>query len=427
MRTLYSLLLYLLTPLILLRLAWRGLKAPAYWRRWAERFGYYAMPARPAGRPLIWLHTVSVGEFLAALPLIKRLQQQNPQTVLLVTTTTPTGSAQVSAALQDKSADDVVHVYLPYDLPGAVRRFLAAMQPRLALIMETELWPNLFAQCRQRQIPLMLINARLSARSAAGYQRWRRLTATTLQSISLIAAQHQDDARRFIDCGAAPQHVVVTGNIKFDMQLPSDLPQQARLLRQQWGEQRPVWLAASTHAGEDEQVLDAYALARQALPQLLLVLVPRHPERFQTVAALCRQRGYDTVLRSEQRDCEAQTAVFVGDTLGELRLFYAAADIAFVGGSLVATGGHNILEPAALAKPVIFGPHMFNFSATAEMLLTAEAATQVHDSRELGQAVVYYFQHPQAASAAGDNGRRLVQDNSGALTKTLEYIEPLLV
>lgn len=422
MRPLYSLILYLLTPLVLLRLAWRGLRAPGYWKRWPERFGFFSAPQLSE---TIWIHAVSVGEFQAALPLIKALKVHYPDVRMVVTTTTPTGSARVRAAL----GDTVFHVYAPYDLPGAVRRFLGRTRPRVAIIMETELWPNLFHGCHARGIPLILANARLSERSAAGYRRIAGLTRQTLGNITAVAAQTQDDARRLISLGADAARVHVTGNIKFDINIPASLHEEAATLRQGWGAERPVWIAASTHEGEDEQVLEAFAAVRQAVPDALLVLVPRHPERFARVAALCRKRGYEVVLRSGQRaghasfGASATTAVFVGDSMGELMLFYAASDVAFIGGSLVATGGHNMLEPAALGIPVITGPHIFNFAEISRMLLNAGATRQVNDAPQLAEAVMAYLKDNNLRRAAGDKGRRLVEQNRGALMKLVDIVQ----
>jgi 3-deoxy-D-manno-octulosonic-acid transferase len=423
MRLLYTILLYLLTPLVLLRLLWRGFKAPGYWHRWAERFGFFPVVVT---QPSIWVHCVSVGETLAAVPLINRLQQQYPGHVLVVTTTTPTGSAQVSMALGNK----VLHAYMPYDLPGSVRRFLDRVRPQLVVILETELWPNLFTACNEQQIPLVIVNARLSPRSIRGYTRFATLASQTLRQVSLITAQTRQDADHFLALGAADEQVMVSGNIKFDMNVPPSLEEQAQALRRGWNGgsdgQRPVWVAASTHEGEDEQVLEALRQIHQSLPQLLLVLVPRHPERFDRVAALCRGQGLATVRRSEGTSCKIETAVFVGDTMGELRLFYAAADIAFVGGSLVATGGHNVLEPAMLGRPVIFGPYMFNFTEAAALLLAAKAAVQITDATQLAQTVLHYALDSASRLQAGEKAQQVVDANRGALDVTLAQIARLL-
>ena len=426
MRAIYSSLLYLLTPLVLLRLLWRGCRNPAYRQRWRERFGY---PGFRVTAPVIWVHCVSVGETLAAVPLIRGLQQRYPQSSLLVTTTTPTGSAQVRHVF----ATQVLHSYLPYDLPGSVHRFLDYVRPRLVVILETELWPNLFAACRSRQIPLAIVNARMSPRSFRGYSRFRALVALTLQQVNVIAAQSERDADCFRQLGAT-SGVCVTGNIKFDMEEPEDLQGRARELRLSWdeglAEPRLIWIAASTHDGEDEQILTAFQQVRERAPDTLLVLVPRHPERFNQVAALardwCQQRGLHTIRRSDGRDCDAATAIVVGDTLGELRLFYAAADIAFVGGSLVPTGGHNILEPAQAGLPVISGPHTFNFQEAVDLLVAGDALVLVEDAQQLAAAVIQYINDADLRRAAGGRAKQIVAANRGALERTLAALLPLL-
>lgn len=425
MRAIYTLLLYLLTPLALLRLFWRGWRNPAYRKRWAERFGYVG---DTAAAPVIWVHCVSVGETLAAVPLIRGLQQHYRQCTLWITTTTPTGSAQVRAIF----GAEVRHSYLPYDLPGAVRRFLERVKPQLAVILETELWPNLFAACQVRAIPLAIVNARLSPRSFRRYLRFSRLTAVTLRRVNLIAAQSERDAECFRRLGAVT--VLACGNIKFDMENPAALAAGAAELRASWNGngsgRRPIWIAASTHDGEDEQVLAAFERVRDKAPETLLVLVPRHPERFDPVAALvrdwCRRHGLNSIRRSDGGDCDERTAVVVGDSLGELRLFYAAADIAFVGGSLVPVGGHNVLEPAQAGLPVICGPHTFNFIEAVRLLVDADALTQVHDGQQLALAVSRYINDATLRHDAGRRGQQVVAANRGALERTLAVLFPLL-
>ena len=415
LRGLYTGLLYLALPLALLRLYWRGRRDPGYRRRWPERLGF--IPPLPQFGCL-WIHAVSVGETRAALPLIRALLNRYPDRPLLVTTTTLTGSRQVREALGER----VHHVYAPYDLPGAVRRFLRNTQPRLAVIMETELWPNLLRQCAVAGIPVIIANARLSERSARGYARIRRLTASMLRDVALIAAQAESDAGRFRALGAP--RLQVTGNLKYDLALPDDwLARGLKLRRELLGENRPVWIAASTHAGEDEQILDAFARLRDRWPELLLLLVPRHPERFDGVAALCQQRGFSVVRRGERRPCAPDTAMFLGDSMGELLRFYAAADLAFVGGSLVATGGHNVLEPALLGLPVLFGPHMFNFTEAGERLLEVEAAWQVTDAVGLAATVDRLLADPALRQVAGQRGQAVVERHRGALTALLRCIE----
>jgi len=418
-RAIYTLLLYLLVPLVLLRLAWRGLRAPDYWRRWPERFGN----VEPAlGERVIWLHAVSVGEVQAAEPLVRALLEQRPGYSLLVTTVTPTGSARVTALF----GEEVAHVYAPYDLPGAVARFLRRVRPRLAVVMETELWPNLFSACQRRAIPLLLVNARLSEKSLRGYRRVRPLVAETLASLSGIAAQGEADAERFRSLGADPARIAVTGNLKFDQRVPPSLLEMAAVLRRDWGVGRPVWIAASTHEGEDQQLLDVFGEIRAQFPDCLLVLVPRHPERFASVAELARAHGYETLLRSERRPCTAATAVFVGDTMGELLLFYAASDVAFVGGSLVPHGGHNLLEPAALGIPVVTGPAVFNFVEISRLLLDAGACEQVDNSAALARVVSRWLGDANERHRVGQRGKQVVEKNRGALQAVLAMLDPYL-
>lgn len=419
MRRLYTSLLYLAVPLILARLYWRGRKAPDYRRRWNERFGFFSTLPKSG---CIWIHAVSLGETRAALPLIRALQARYPQISLLITTTTPTGSRQVTEAL----GNTVYHVYAPYDLPGAVARFLKQSRPRLAVIMETELWPNLFRRCRAAGIPLIVANARLSERSLRGYHKLGRLTAWTLEQVTMIAAQTETDARRFRSLGATPERVRVIGNIKYDLNLPEGLVERGRELRQTWGAERPVLIAASTHNGEDEQILEAFARLRRTLPTLLLLLVPRHPERFPTVAGLCRRSGWQVATRSERRSSAADVDIFLGDTMGELLLFYGCADVAFVGGSLAPTGGHNVLEPALLGLPVLFGPHMFNFAEISQRLLEAEAAFRVENAQELADRAEHLFTAPALKQAAGERGRAVVAANRGALADLMAIIETYL-
>ncbi len=415
MRFLYTTVLYLLTPLVLIRLAVRGLRAPAYWQRWSERFGFVL---RLQGERPLWVHAVSVGEVQAALPLVRALRERYPARPLLVTTSTPTGAARVQALFDD----DVYHLYLPYDLPDAVARFLTRTRPRIALIMETEVWPNLFRGCRRRGIPLLMVNARLSERSAAGYRKLARLTRQTLADVTAVAAHAAQDAERLKSLGAPAERVQVTGNIKFDVRLPPSLLEQAAALRRQCGTDRPVWIAASTHEGEDEQVLAAFEVVRSRLPETLLILVPRHPERFTRVTALCKRAGYRTVARSQDVPCNAQTDVFVGDTMGELPLFYAAADVAFVGGSLVPSGGHNPLEPAAVGVATLFGPNMFNFDEISRLLLNAGAARQVNDAGQLAASVIDWLRDAPKRNAVGDQGRAVVAANRGALEAVLGMV-----
>ncbi len=419
-RTTYTLLLRLLLPLVLLRLYWRSLQAPAYRRRIAERLVQDTPRAAPAE---VWVHAVSVGEVQAAAPLIRHMLTRDPPLRVLVTTTTPTGAARVV----EHFGDSLTHRYAPYDLPEVVGRFLDRVQPRLVLVMETEIWPNALAQCAARAIPVMLINARLSARSAKGYGRLAGLTRETLRRFDLIAAQAKTDAQRFLDLGAIPQRVQVTGSIKFDLRLPASLQDQAEAMRRTWGGNRPVWVAASTHEGEDEQMLAAHQRLRTRVPTALLVLVPRHPERFERVAGLVKRAGFGMVRRSSRAPCTVDTAVFLGDSMGELPVFLAAADAAFIGGSLVPTGGHNLLEAAAVGVPVATGPHSYNFAAITELLIEAGAARQVANAEALGNLMADWLTDAALRARIGEHGRQVVEENRGALQRVIDLIEVRLV
>lgn len=407
MRFIYSALFYLLVPFIILRLVWRGIKAPLYWQRWLERFAYGSSNIPQGG---IWLHAVSMGEVQAAIPLIKALIRHFPQYSILVTTMTPTGSQRV----QEVFGKQVSHVYLPYDLPGAMGRFLNRIQPRLLIIMETELWPNLLYSCKKRQIPVILANARLSANSAAAYKRINSLVRQMFGGITAVAAQTSLDAARFIQLGMAARRVHITGSIKFDADNLS--------VDDEFHIQRRVWIAASTHEGEEDIVLEAFAELKVHIKDLLLILVPRHPERFNKVAVKCQNTKFITSRRSQEDKINLNTDIYLGDTMGELPLLYAASDIAFVGGSLVAVGGHNSLEPAALGLPVIMGPHIFECEAIFKSLLEAEAATQVNNRAQLILAVIMYFSNHQLKTETGENGRLFVKKNQGALEALLNII-----
>jgi len=421
-RTLYTLLFHLGLPLVAIRLWLRARKAPAYAQRIGERFALNLPALQPGG---IWVHAVSVGESIAAAPMIRELLKRYPQLPITVTCMTPTGSQRIQALFADEPR--IQHCYLPYDLPWAAARFLNRVQPKLAIIMETELWPNHIHQCAKRGIPVALANARLSARSAKGYARFAGLTRPMLQEMSLIAAQTETEAERFRQLGARPECVEVTGSIKFDLTIDPQLLINASELREQWqAQERPVWIAASTHEGEDEVVLAAHRQLLGSHPDALLILVPRHPERFNSVFELCQREGFATVRRSSGEPVEAQTKVLLGDTMGELLFLYALADSAFVGGSLVPNGGHNLLEPAALAKPVLSGPHLFNFLEIAAKLRDAAALEEVDDAQGLAVAVQRLFELPQDAQRMAEAGLKVMQLNQGALQRLLDGLGRLL-
>ncbi|MCI9874286.1 lipid IV(A) 3-deoxy-D-manno-octulosonic acid transferase [Pseudomonas atacamensis] len=421
-RTLYTALFYLGLPLVAIRLWLRARKAPEYAKRIGERFTLGMPTLQPGG---IWVHAVSVGESIAAAPMIRALLERYPALPITVTCMTPTGSERIQALFANESR--IQHCYLPYDLPCAAARFLDRVQPKLAVIMETELWPNHIHQCAKRGIPVALANGRLSQRSAKGYGRFSKLTAPMLAEMSMLAVQTEAEAQRFRDLGARSETVDVTGSIKFDLTIDPQLLQRAADLRSQWQAQdRPLWIAASTHEGEDEVVLNAHRRLLANHPDALLILVPRHPERFNSVFDLCQREGFATVRRSTGANVDAQTSVLLGDTMGELLFLYALADSAFVGGSLVPNGGHNLLEPAALAKPVLSGPHLFNFLDIAAQLREAGALAEVDDAEGLAVEVQRLFELPRDAQRMAEAGLAVMRRNQGALQRLLDGLARLI-
>jgi 3-deoxy-D-manno-octulosonic-acid transferase len=414
----YSLLIYLLQLPVAAYLLLRALLNRNYRDRLGQRFGI----GYPQLDRCIWIHAVSVGEVQAAVPLIRAIGKRFPNHNMLITTVTPTGAARVEAMF----GDTVSHCYIPFEMPIAVDRFFTSVNPELALIMETEIWPNLYQGCGVRDIPLILVSARISPKSVGSYRRFLPLFRDTLSHGIIIAAQSEADADRFRSLGASPVRTWVTGNIKFDIELPDDLEARGAEFRQHIFGERPVWIAASTHDQEEQQVLAAHQELLQKYPDLLLVLVPRHPERFSTVSDMIDKEQLEKVARTEGRSCVASTKVFLGDTMGEVPLFYAASDIAFVGGSLVPIGGHNMLEPAALGLPVISGPYVYNAQEISDMFIELGACHIVNDVAELVMAVDELLSEPRAASERGNKGLEIVQRNRGALARLLGLLEPLI-
>ncbi len=418
MRYIYNLIFYIALPFILLRLLWKARKSPAYYKRWQERLALKIKT--PPLSNSIWIHAVSLGESIAATPLIKSLIACYPNTSIVVTTMTLSGSEYIKKTF----ANTVFHTYVPYDYSGAVKRFLNHINPRLLVIMETELWPNILHYCAVRHIAVLLANARLSKHSMRGYMRLPRLTQEMLSNISMIAAQSQLDAQRFNNLGANSKLVSVVGNIKFDITIAQDLPSKAQQLRQKWGENRPIWIAASTHAGEETKVLQANTMIKQVFPRSLLVLVPRHTERCAQITELCKQQGFNVVSHKQDQPCSENTDIVIGDTMGELLLLYAASDVAFVGGSLEPSlGGHNLLEPAALNIAVITGPYVSNFIEVNSLLTDAGALIRINDATELANSVIQLFQNSSLRKKHSAAGLKVVQQNKGALQKLLSWIE----
>ncbi len=419
LRGLYSAALYLLVPVTVYHLIWRGFRQAEYLERWGERYAAYRTPALHDG--CIWVHAVSVGEVNAAAPLVNALLELRPDLRLLVTTITPTGSARVRALWGDR----VEHVYLPYDLSGAVRRFLDHFRPRLALVLETELWPNLLFCCRDHGIPAYLVNARLSERSLRGYRALRPLVGRALRTLARVAAQSEADGARFVRLGALPGAVSVLGNLKFDVRVDDAARRTAAAFAEHSG-RRPAWIAASTHPEEEAAVVSIHRRLRERWPDLVLLWAPRHPERFRPVAQACIEAGWRVATRRLTRWPDADDDVFVVDTLGELVHFYACADVAFVGGSLQAVGGHNLLEPAALGVAVVTGPHLHNFADIARRMEEAGALRIGRDAEAVGGALDALLDDAGARDAMVAAGLQLVQEGRGALARTLAMVTPEL-
>ncbi len=417
-RGMYTLALRLLLPALFLRLWWRGRKLPAYRRRWGERLAL--LPELPR-EPRIWLHAVSVGEVHAAAPLIRRLLESGAHRVL-VTTTTPTGSE----TLRKLFSGQVEHCYFPYDLPGVMRRFLRQLEPRLLLVMETELWPNCFRQCRERGVPVAIVNARLSEKSMRGYRKLDALTRATLSAVARIFAQDEADAQRFQRLGARPEQIEVIGNLKFHVEVADSDRAMAAELKARWSPREFIWIAASTHAGEEAQILAAHRALLETRPGALLVLAPRHPDRFDAVARLCEQSGLPFARRSRGEAVTPDTRLYLADTLGELGGLYGVADVAFVGGSLVDIGGHNPLEPAAHAIPVLSGPEVRNFERIYADMAAAEAVRLVEDEQALVVWLRRFAGDKALRRRAGEQAKAFLEGRVSGLDSVVRWVDETL-
>ncbi|MCT7946724.1 lipid IV(A) 3-deoxy-D-manno-octulosonic acid transferase [Shewanella septentrionalis] len=408
-RFLYSTILYLLSPLLVVYLAFRAIKSPDYRGRWGERFGLTRLKSTD-----LLVHSVSMGETLAAIPLIRLIMQSHPELSITVTTTSPTGSAQVRKAF----GDSVQHCYLPFDLPWCVGRFLRQVSPKSCIIMETELWPNLVAIAAKRGVRLMLANARLSAKSAAQYAKRPKLSRPMLQRLDVIAVQTQVEAQRFIELGVSQDRVTVCGSLKFDLSITPERLANAKLLRQTWGRKTsPIWVAGSVHPGEFDAMLTAHRQLLAQWPDALLIIAPRHPEQFSAVAEFVASQGFELIRRSSNLPVTATTQVLVGDTMGELLTFYGAADQAFVGGTLINNGGHNPLEPVAMGVPVMVGPNHWDFAQITQMLADAGGLKVVASADELAANLIEYFAKPELRLQAVNAGLAVVEANRGALQR----------
>ena len=417
-RFIYNTVYLLFTPFIIIYLFLRSRRAPEYRKRIGERFAYFTQPKAPID---ILIHAVSLGEVNAISPLIIEIKKKYPHAHIAVTTTTPTGSN----LLRQKFADSIFHTYMPYDISFLIKRFLRKIKPKLLIIVETELWPNLLFICKKKKIPIMLANARLSEQSADKYHKLGSFMQKMLACISILAVQTKEESQRFIKLGMNEQNIRITGSVKFDIVIPREIIDKAILLRQSFKKKKNIWIAASTHEGEEEIVLKAFMEAKKVISNLLLILVPRHPERFVNVTNLCRQHQFSVALRSKNENFE-EMDIYLGDTLGELVLLYGAADLVFLGGSLIQRGGHNLLEPAALGLPIITGPHMFNFKEIAKLLLSNKGLVQIQDGHSLGETVIGLLQNGTLRNEIGSNAKRVLENNRGALAKHLDILQSLI-
>lgn len=417
MRYIYTFFLYLVSPLFILRLYWKGRRLPAYRQRILERFALNKKEHKPVD---VWLHAVSLGEVIAATPLIDALIAK--QWRVLVTTMTPTGSQHV----MKRFGQQIDHQYVPYDFPGAVRRFFRKTKPRLGIIMETELWPNLIHEAHRIKMPLLLVNARLSDHSFKSYQKAKFIFKSVVNQFTTIFAQSEEDAKRFMALGAAKNIVQVLGNIKFDLQLRISASKDCEQLKNQWGSKRPVVIAASTHNDEEKQILSRFDKLKAAIPKVLLLIVPRHPERFQDVYQLSETEGFVTGRRSQPTSIDANTEVVIVDSMGELLSFYQASNYAFVGGSLVPIGGHNVLEPIAVQIPVFCGPYMNNSKAICSDLCAAEALVMVENVDELVAAIGVMHGNEAKREQQITNASKVLEANKGTVARYMEKIEEIL-
>ena len=419
LRRTYTAVLYTLLPILVLRLLWRSRKNPGYRNNIMQRFGFI----KPSEKPSIWLHAVSVGETLAVMPLIKKLLSQHPNHNIIITNTTPTGAAMVCQQL----GDSVIQNYFPFDLPSFIRRFVKRGNIKLCIVMETELWPNLLKTCQADNIPIILANARMSEKSKNKYLKILSITQEMLPCFSMVAAQTAADAKRLITLGLPKEKANVTGNLKFDCSRPKNLAAQRQHMRQEWLiEQRPVWMVASTHEGEDKIIIDAFKQVIKKNPGTLLIIAPRHPEQFKPVEQLCRQAGLNTITRSSKQPPATSAQVLIGDTLGELTQFFPACDIVFMGGSLVNVGGHNMIEPALARLPILTGSILHNFVQVSQLLLQAGAALITNNANEIADAVNLLLADEQRRQAMGKAAQAVIEANTGALERQLTLINEQL-
>ncbi|AJC50375.1 3-deoxy-D-manno-octulosonic acid transferase [Coxiella endosymbiont of Amblyomma americanum] len=415
-RYLYILLSYILSPFIFFRTLCQLYKKENYRHRFLERFGY--INTIDIKKKSLWIHAVSLGEAITAVPLISALLKSYPQHTLIITTTTVTGSEQI----RKNFGDQIYHVYCPYDFPGSANRFLQRIHPQLAIIMETELWPNILYYLYRQNIPILLANARLSKRSMHNYLRVRPITQKMLSQITCVAAQSDIDGKRFLQLGLPNNRLFIAGNMKFDLQISKYLIEKGKNLRKNWGLLHPTLIAASTHEGEEIIILKVFQELRRQFQHAHLILVPRHPNRFNKVAYLCKSIGFSVAKRSLHKMPSLKNDILLGDVVGELRWLYAASDVAFIGGSLVPAGGHNLIEPAAMHLPIISGPNLQNFLLVSKLLKTAHALIIISDSTSLLKNVVQLFNNPKKRKQLGELAYQVSITNKGALNRHLQWI-----
>ena len=420
MQYFYTSVIYFLIPFVLIRLLLISFKYPSYRTKWYERFGF--VDWKNSNKPLIWIHAVSVGEVNAAKPIVSSLLKKYSHYQIIITTVTPTGANTV---LQHHG-DNVKNFYLPYDVPFCVRKFIQKINPSILIVMETEIWPNLYQACHYANVPIFIVNARLSQKSMKGYQLVSSLTKNTLKFVDKIAAQTQVDADRFISLGAQHEKVSVVGNLKFDIDIPQSIKEEAEPLRHYFSVNRPVWMAASTHPGEEEIILNAHKRILSEYPDAILILAPRHPERSEKISLLCKRMNFSLVRRTEEMSFDSNHNVFLLDTLGELQLYYAASEVAFVGGSLVNAGGQNMLEPASLSLPIITGPYTYNFFEVSKLLLENGALLLVSNDEQLAIKVIELLSDANRRHSMGERAKAVILANRGSSERATALIEPYL-
>ena len=415
MRLMYHTLTYILLPFLVLFWFAKSLLNKSYLDRLTQRFGF-GYPKLNSGS--IWIHAVSVGEVQASIPLVNELKQHYPYKEIIITTVTPTGSKQVKNIFKDA----VETSYIPFETNFAIKNFFNSIKPSVALIMETEIWPNLYKECGLRGVPLILVSARISENSLINYKRFLPLFRDTLSHGILIAAQSQIDADRFLALGASKDRTWIMGNIKFDFKLPEEILTKAKIYRSKIFPRRHIWIAASTHEHEEEIILEAHKNISKKIENLLLILVPRHPERFAKITQILKENNWIYSKKSDDQDIPESCQVLLIDTIGELLFFYACSDVAFVGGSLLPVGGHNLLEPAAIGLPIITGAHTFNQKEMTDRLIQVDALRIVHNANSLSSDVIFFLTNTEESKNAGQRGKLIVESNKGAIKSLMKRL-----